>query len=616
MKKKYLIITFFGIASSFFLFLFSTKAYSNLFQNSDQSCEVKPILCSSSTCDGFGDHDADTIACKNFNASSLDFNQDGARDCVIGRGSGIDTKSFSYLLGNTGSSCGNQFSSVEDHSLNILGPGFHLGSIVAGSLGGSDAVFIPSLDSPAKFVAVVKGGVGTDESSLVIDSSDSPSWDAGLFGTNQNGFAPYQGEKNTAIFDCNQDGASDFAMVIQNDIDHGMITTSNIQLNILTSDGTVLNPINSATQSFVVSSNSASSKTASLTVGDFNNDQTQDVAVSVNDATESSIVICTNDGVCGFSCNQSITLDQDVGQNPAPFSIAAGDFDGDEMVDIVITEPGLTLPGVRYFFNDGSGIFSGNNTNFVQYTNAANHTAQTLAVGCFNNDNSEDIAVSYSTASDAGLEAITLTPGSTTAHKSPLIYSTSGSHTQPLGIDSADFDGQGGDDFIVLATFEGTTRNAYVFMNTVETMSVSAGSDQTVNTGDVVSLTANCTYSPSDPSDEFEYTWSLTRPSGSVATLTSTNIANPQFTADVDGTYTLQLQCRSRCTDIHTATMTVTSDTTTVPGTTGLPPGLTTQGGCVSSLTPFNGPGGFSYTFVMLAPAFLFGLRKTFRRKG
>ncbi|MCW8821885.1 MAG: DUF5011 domain-containing protein, partial [Sulfurovum sp.] len=68
-----------------------------------------------------------------------------------------------------------------------------------------------------------------------------------------------------------------------------------------------------------------------------------------------------------------------------------------------------------------------------------------------------------------------------------------------------------------------------------------AGPDQVVRgLGSVVTLDGS--FSIDDDGDTLSYSWVLTAPAGSAATLSDTQIVNPTFTPDVNGTYIVQLR--------------------------------------------------------------------------
>jgi len=66
-----------------------------------------------------------------------------------------------------------------------------------------------------------------------------------------------------------------------------------------------------------------------------------------------------------------------------------------------------------------------------------------------------------------------------------------------------------------------------------------AGPDQNVSTGNQVTL--NGSNSSDANNDNLTYSWSLSRPVNSSATLSSTTAVAPTFTADVDGDYVATL---------------------------------------------------------------------------
>lgn len=86
-----------------------------------------------------------------------------------------------------------------------------------------------------------------------------------------------------------------------------------------------------------------------------------------------------------------------------------------------------------------------------------------------------------------------------------------------------------------------------------------AGDDQMVSVGDRVSLDGS---GSSDPDgDDLSYTWSITAmPDGSEARLGRTNIQSPKFTADIAGTYTLQLVVNDGTEDSAPDTVTIVAE--------------------------------------------------------
>jgi RHS repeat-associated protein len=98
-----------------------------------------------------------------------------------------------------------------------------------------------------------------------------------------------------------------------------------------------------------------------------------------------------------------------------------------------------------------------------------------------------------------------------------------------------------------------------------------AGSDQTGYSGDTINL--NGAGSSDVDGDPLTYRWSFTsRPSGSSAALSNPGIVNPNFTADLEGIYVIQLIVNDGKVDSEpdTVTITVSVKMVTVPNIVGI----------------------------------------------
>ncbi len=86
-----------------------------------------------------------------------------------------------------------------------------------------------------------------------------------------------------------------------------------------------------------------------------------------------------------------------------------------------------------------------------------------------------------------------------------------------------------------------------------------AGPDQTVTVGDLVTLDASASSDPNG--DALAFTWSIaTAPNGSAANLSATDVASPEFTPDLEGTYTLMLMVSDGNGGVATDSVTVTAE--------------------------------------------------------
>jgi hypothetical protein len=132
-----------------------------------------------------------------------------------------------------------------------------------------------------------------------------------------------------------------------------------------------------------------------VAVGDFNGDGKQDLATANRGPIPvytGGVSILLGDGTGSFSAPTTITF------GDWHESIAVGDFNGDGKQDLAVANRGLWgSPYVSILLGDGTGHFSGP-TNF-----AAGDWPYSIAVGDFNRDGKQDLAVANFSSSDVSI---------------------------------------------------------------------------------------------------------------------------------------------------------------------------------------------------------------------
>jgi len=588
-----------------------------LFQNSNTACQAIDVLCDSAgagTCAGTGI--SESVSCRNRTpggvfSTGADFTGDGHDyDCAIARNdsnTGTLNDLIVSVLMNTGSTalCSApgfaQFNSALDYSIKgISGVSTPLSTITTGRLNSTNYSDFALFGGDGEFANAFSDGAtgfGVDGTQIEPPLASLVSWVPA--GRTQGAIASFSqteafGERTAALLDCNGDNRLDEAMVVIE-----TTPTDHYRLNVLLGSTNGLQAISGAGFDTGVAATGGLGLDGTGAALDFANfveassgGHNNDVAIVTNQVAATSLVICANDGNCNYSCSTEINLaTAHAGVNPRPFSVVAGDFNGDNHQDIAITETfiaGGSTPGIHYYFGNGNGTFAAGGLH-MDYAPlgvggpppAGIPTA--ITSGYFNNDTILDVAFAYSETAVLGarvgvvLSSTSSPTGIDTANPITLSFSATDQSAGAVGIDVGDFDGQYGDDIMAVATTV-NTRQAYVFMNEQEQVNILIGTvpgnPQGCNPCSTlitdVPLEAHCTI-PTDPSASFEYLWEIVNPETCNATITNGTTTNPTFIPHSKGNCVVRVTCRTHGEDFHED---ITFNT---PGE------LLTQGGCLAN---------------------------------
>jgi hypothetical protein len=161
-----------------------------------------------------------------------------------------------------------------------------------------------------------------------------------------------------------------------------------------------------------------------LAVGDFNADGHPDLA-AVNEDGTNSISVLLNDSSGGFQAPVIYAFDP--GSNDGPVALAVGDFNGDHKQDIAVANH--STASVSILTGDGSGGFQAAGNYYVTNLNEIVDTLpEALVVGDFNADGKADLA----TAGD-GIVSVLLGNGDATFQAATKFVTDVSMHSLAVG---------------------------------------------------------------------------------------------------------------------------------------------------------------------------------------
>ncbi len=166
---------------------------------------------------------------------------------------------------------------------------------------------------------------------------------------------------------------------------------------------------------------------SSVAVGDFNHDGVPDLAVSTQ-TFPGSVYVLLGDGTGGFSATSGSPIT--VGNFAE--SVAVGDFNGDGLQDLAVANQQSN--NVTVLLGDGTGAF----TAAADSPFATGSYPQSVTVGDFNGDGHSDLAVANSGSNNVTILLGNGSGGFTAATGSPFAGGN-----QPLSIATADLNGDG-----------------------------------------------------------------------------------------------------------------------------------------------------------------------------
>jgi hypothetical protein len=333
------------------------------------------------------------------------------------------------------------------------------------------------------------------------------------------------------IGDLNGDGRLDIA-----GIGHG---TANASVLYQNPDGTLAPP---------VSFSAPHGGFDDLDIGDINGDGKNDLIVmSGQNYTYANLAVLTQNSSGSFN---SVVF-YDLGENVNTQGLGVGDVNGDQLNDVIVSYGGNSpASNISIFHQQQSGILSNAPISLPSYD-----IPEPVEIKDVTGDGLSDIVVLHGGWHSLGVYVQTV-DGNLSPEQLFTIPSASHYNVQGLALDDINNDG------LTDAVIADSNHGLIILYQEAEGANhapvAEAGPDQYLEWGSSpLQVVLDGANSIDPDNDALSYYWTLSAPAGSSAVLNDQTLPNPVFTADVTGTYTVQLQVYDGTSYSQTDTVTI-----------------------------------------------------------